>query len=282
MATRRGEIKRMQLSQFANIRSNGLAAFDLNKGDSLLTARLADPGTSAIIISKNGKAVHFALEDVRVRQTRGAGGVRGIRLLGDDEVVGMDVATEGAQLLILTQRGYGKRTIVDHFRKTGRGVQGVIALKISDKTGDIAAAVITGPEVEEVMVGSAKAMVYRTAIKEIRTLGRNTQGVQVMTKLQPTDQVISMSAFKERAWDEEPEPEPTPAPRATRGRSNGTAKKAAAEPAEVPEEPTDDEPTNEVAVDAPETDGDDEQPQGQLGFGFDDDDEPEADVDEDK
>jgi len=229
---------------------------------------------STIIISKNGKAVHFALDDVRVRQTRGAGGVRGIRLLGDDEVVGMDVATDGAQLLILTARGYGKRTIVDHFRKTGRGVQGVIALKITDKTGDIAAAVITGPEVEEVMVGSAKAMVYRTAIKEIRTLGRNTQGVQVMTKLQPADQVISMSAFKERAWDEEPEPEPTPrASRATRGRSNGTAKKAAAEPAEVPETPTNEV---EVEINEPETDSAAEQPQGQLEFGFDDE-EPDED-----
>jgi DNA gyrase subunit A len=202
MATHRGEIKRMNLSQFSNIRSNGLAAFDLNKGDNLLTARLADPGMSAIMVTKNGKAVHFSLDDVRVRQTRGAGGVRGIRLLNDDEVVGMDVATEGGQLLILTDRGYGKRTIVDHFRKTGRGVQGVIALKITDKTGHIAAAVITGPEVEEVMVGSSKAMVYRTAIKEIRTLGRNTQGVQVMTKLQGEDRVMSLSAFKERSWEE--------------------------------------------------------------------------------
>jgi DNA gyrase/topoisomerase IV subunit A len=139
--------------------------------------------------------------------------------------------------------------------------------------------VITGPEVEEVMVGSAKAMVYRTAIKEIRTLGRNTQGVQVMTKLQPADQVISMSAFKERAWDEEPEPEPTPAPRAsraTRGRSNGTAKKAAAEPAEVLETPASDEVTNEAEVGAPDIDAEPEQPEGQLGFGFDDE-EPDED-----
>ena len=224
MATRRGEIKRMHLSQFSNIRKNGLAAFDLEKGDFFLTARLADPDMSVIIVTRNGKAVHFALEDLRVRATRGAGGVRGIRLLGDDEVVAMDVATPGAQLLVLTERGYGKRTVVDHFRKTGRGVQGVIALKITDKTGPIAAAVITGPEVEEVMVGSSKAMVYRTAIKEIRTLGRNTQGVQVMTKLQPADKVISMSAFKERSWDEEPAKLPklaAPAKRATANASNG-------------------------------------------------------------
>ena len=202
MATKRGEVKRMDLGQFSNIRSNGLAAFDLEKGDQLLGARLADPGMRVIMITRNGKAAHFELDDVRVRATRGAGGVRGIRLIDDDEVVGMDVATTGAQLLLLTARGYGKRTVVDNFRTTGRGVQGVIALKITDKTGPIAAAVITGPDVEEVMVGSAKAIVYRTAIKDIRTLGRVTQGVQVMTKLSPDDQVISMSAFKERDLDQ--------------------------------------------------------------------------------
>jgi DNA gyrase subunit A len=262
----------MNLSQFSNIRSNGLAAFDLNKGDNLLTARLADPGMSTIMITKNGKAVHFSLDDVRVRQTRGAGGVRGIRLLNDDEVVGMDVATEGAQLLILTDRGYGKRTIVDHFRKTGRGVQGVIALKITDKTGDIAAAVITGPDVEEVMVGSSKAMVYRTAIKEIRTLGRNTQGVQVMTKLQGDDHVMSMSAFKERSWEE------------------AEAARAAAAPVvtSAPMATDGSEPDLDATADDGEDSDDDdgEAPaQGQLGLGFpeeadedDTGDDPEADL----
>ena len=102
MATKRGEVKRMDLGQFSNIRSNGLAAFDLEKGDQLLGARLADPGMRVIMITRNGKAAHFELDDVRVRATRGAGGVRGIRLIDDDEVVGMDVATTGAQLLLLT------------------------------------------------------------------------------------------------------------------------------------------------------------------------------------
>jgi DNA gyrase subunit A len=259
MATRRGEVKRMRLSQFANIRANGLAAFDLNKGDSLMGARLADPGMSCIIVSRNGKAVHFALDDVRERQTRGAGGVRGIRLLNDDAVAAMDVATDGAQLLILTARGYGKRTIVDHFRKTGRGVQGVIALKITDKTGPIAAAVITGPDVEEVMVGSSKAMVYRTAIKEIRTLGRNTQGVQVMTKLQATDRVISMSAFKERSWDNDDNqmPKPTPGPA-----TSGTR----VAPAAAPNDSIPDEPTGEDASGSSDSNEEIYLPQGQLGF----------------
>ena len=230
MATRKGEVKRMALSQFANIRRNGLAAFDLNKGDSLLGARLADPDMTVIMVTRNGKAVHFALDEVRVRATRGAGGVRGIRLIDKDEVIGMDVAKPGAQLLVLTERGYGKRTLVDHFRKTGRGVQGVIALKIMDKTGPLAAAVVTAEDVEEIMVGSAKAMVYRTAIKDIRTLGRNTQGVQVMTKLQPDDQVISMSAFKERSWEEEEELPKLPKVSARKTSKNSTNGRKPANP----------------------------------------------------
>ncbi len=248
MATRKGEVKKMHLNHFQNIRSNGLAAFDLEKDDSLLTARLADEGASAVLVTRNGKGVRFGLEKVTERQTRGSGGVRGIRLIDDDEVVAMDVAPQerrmcqthyaqwrrenageahrgsvhlpedertdncdaegcerkaehiigSGQLMLLSTRGYGKRTSVGNFRETGRGVQGVIAMKITEKTGPIAAAVVTGPEVEEIMVGSRKAMVYRTKILEIRSLGRNTQGVQVMTKLSGDDEVISMSAFRER------------------------------------------------------------------------------------
>jgi DNA gyrase subunit A len=223
MATRNGEIKRMHLSQFANIRSNGLAAFDLDKGDQMLVARLADPDMSVIMVTRNGKGVQFGLEEVTVRQTRGAGGVRGIRLVGDDEVIGMDVAKPDAFLLVLTERGYGKRTAVSQFRITGRNVQGVIALKINDKTGLLAAAVVTSPDVEEMMVGSAMAMVYRTRIDEIRRLGRATQGVMVMTKLGPKDQVISMSAFKERAFEDVPELPKLSAPRRATG-TNGRAK----------------------------------------------------------
>jgi DNA gyrase subunit A len=217
MATRKGEVKRMHLGQFANIRSNGLAAFDLEKGDNLLGARLADSDMTVILATRNGKGVQFSLGDVTIRQTRGAGGVRGIKLIDDDEVIGMDVARETDQLLLLTVKGYGKRTAVNKFRITGRNVQGVIALKITELTGPLAGAVVTGPEVEEVMVGSAKAMVYRTRLDEIRSLGRNTQGVKIMTKLADGDQVISMSAFRERSWEEIPE-----LPKVASGRRNGS------------------------------------------------------------
>ena len=203
MATRRGEIKQMLLSQFANIRANGLAALDLDEGDSMVSARLAEPDMSVIVVTRNGKGVQFALEEIPLRQTRGAGGVRAIRLSPDDQVIAMDVARPGHMLLVLTERGYGKRTAVRQFRTTGRNVVGVIALKVSERTGSLAAAAVTGPDVEEVMVGSAKAMVYRTRIQEIRMLGRATQGVKVMDKLDPSDRVISISAFKERPHLEE-------------------------------------------------------------------------------
>ena len=170
----------------------------------MLTARLADPGMSVIIVSRNGKGVQFAMEEISLRQTRSAGGVRGIRLIGGDTVVAMDVASPDSFLLILSEKGYGKRTAVKHFRTTGRNVQGVIALKINDKTGPIAAAVILGADVEEAMVGSSKAMVYRTRLDEIRQLGRATQGVKIMTKLRDDDKVISLSAFKERAFADLP------------------------------------------------------------------------------
>ena len=236
MATRKGEVKRMRLNQFANIRSNGLAAMDLEKDDYMLTARLADPGMSVIMVSRNGKGVQFAMEETSLRQTRSAGGVRGIRLIGDDIVVAMDVASPDSYLLILSEKGYGKRTAVKHFRTTGRNVQGVIALKINDKTGPIAAAVILGADVEEAMVGSSKAMVYRTRLDEIRQLGRATQGVKVMTKLRDDDKVISLSAFKERAFDELPEIPRLSAP-ATNGHRNGHKNGAAAQQLalEIPE-----------------------------------------------
>jgi DNA gyrase subunit A len=222
MATRLGEVKRMDLRQFANIRRNGLAAMDLEKGDQMLVARLADPDMSIIMVSRNGKGVHFPLDKVRVRQGRAAGGVRGIRLMDDDEVIAMDVATPDANLLVLTERGYGKRTLVKQFRVTGRNVQGVIALKITEKTGPIAAAVVTGPDVEEVMVGSAKAMVTRTRIAEIRTMGRSTGGVKVMGNFKEGDRVISISAFKEGAYQEVAALPTLSAPRQD-DRSNGNA-----------------------------------------------------------
>ena len=202
MATRKGKVKKMHLDKFQHIRRVGLAAFDLDSNDSLLTARLAEEGMNAVLISRNGKGVQFSLDAVTERQGRSTGGVGGMRLLEDDEVVAMEVVTPDARILIMSELGYGKRTAVETFRTTGRNTQGVIAMKITEKTGPIAGAVITGSDDEEIIVGSRNAMVYRTSLADIRTLGRITQGVKVMTKLADDDVVISMSAFRERTWED--------------------------------------------------------------------------------
>ncbi|MCY4447359.1 MAG: DNA gyrase subunit A [Chloroflexi bacterium] len=275
MTTRKGKVKKMHLDKFQNIRRVGLAAFDLEPNDSLLTARLAEEGMTAVLISRKGKGVQFSLDAVTERQGRSTGGVGGMRLLDDDEVVAMEVVTPDARLLIMSELGYGKRTAVETFRTTGRNTQGVIAMKITEKTGPIAGAVVTGSDDEEIMVGSRNAIIYRTSLAEIRTLGRNTQGVKIMTKLADDDVVISMSAFRERTW-EDFEKLPKVEPKKARAAStNGHASAAVldettAEEAPEPEEPAGDEdaPEAETALedseagDADEAVESDETPSG--------------------
>ena len=251
MVTRKGKVKKMHLDKFQNIRRAGLAAFDLEPNDSLLTARLAEEGMTAVLISRNGKGVQFSLDAVTERQGRSTGGVGGMRLPDDeDEVVAMEVVTPDARLLIMSELGYGKRTAVETFRTTGRNTQGVIAMKITEKTGPIAGAVVTGSDDEEIMVGSRNAIIYRTSLAEIRTLGRNTQGVKIMTKLAEDDVVISMSAFRERTW-EDFEKLPKVEPKKTRAAStNGHAAAAALdEAAEAVDTVEDEAPEAEAALD---------------------------------
>ncbi len=256
MATRKGKVKKMHLDKFQNIRRVGLAAFDLEKDDSLLTARLAEEGMNAVLISRKGKGVQFSLEAVTERQGRSTGGVGGMRLLDDDEVVSMEVVTPDARLLIVSELGYGKRTAVETFRTTGRNTQGVIAMKITEKTGPIAGAVVTGSDDEEIMVGSRNAMIYRTSLAEIRTLGRNTQGVKIMTKLADDDVVISMSAFRERTWEDFEKLPPVqpkkPRPESRNGHASAVALDDAAPEADA-DAPAGDEAEDAVDDSAPET-----------------------------
>ena len=252
MTTRKGKVKKMHLDKFQNIRRVGLAAFDLEPNDSLLTARLAEEGMTAVLISRKGKGVQFSLDAVTERQGRSTGGVGGMRLMDDDEVVAMEVVTPDARLLIMSELGYGKRTAVETFRTTGRNTQGVIAMKITEKTGPIAGAVVTGSDDEEIMVGSRNAIIYRTSLAEIRTLGRNTQGVKIMTKLADDDVVISMSAFRERTW-EDFENLPKVEPKKARAAStNGHASAAALDETAAEEAPEPEEPASDG--DAPEAD----------------------------
>lgn len=178
MATRKGEIKRMVSSSLTNIRSNGLIAMDLEPGDELVSVRGAREGDEVVMVTEMGMAARFPIANVR-SSSRYSGGVRGIRLDPDDKVVSMDVVIPDAQLFVVSRKGFGKLTPIQAYRKTARGAKGVITLKITDKTGPVAAAHLV-VDATEIMLVSEQGIIERLALSEVRVTGRIAQGVWIM------------------------------------------------------------------------------------------------------
>ena len=178
LATRMGEIKRMEFSALANIRSNGLIAMDIEDGDEVVSAWQAGEGDEVVMVSEMGMAARFPISDIRV-SSRKSGGVRGMRLDPGDQVVSMDVVIPGAQLLVLSRNGFGKMTPIQAYRRTGRGVKGVKTLRVTDKTGPVAVAHLV-VDVTEVLLVSEKGTIERVLLSEISVQGRTTQGVTIM------------------------------------------------------------------------------------------------------
>ena len=178
LATRMGEIKRMDFSVLANIRSNGLIAMDIEDGDEVISAWQAGENDDVVMVSEKGMAARFPIAKVPTRQ-RPAGGVRGMRLDPGDRVVSMDVVIPGAQLLVVSRNGLGKLTPITSYRQTGRDVKGVTTLKITDKSGPVATAHLV-QDATEVLLISEKGVIVRVPLSEIRSLGRITQGVKIM------------------------------------------------------------------------------------------------------
>jgi DNA gyrase subunit A len=178
LATRKGEIKRMNYSSVSSIRSNGLITMDLESGDELVSVRGAREGDEVVMVTEMGMAARFAIANVR-QSSRYAGGVRGIRLDPDDRVVSMDVVIPGAQLFVVSLKGFGKLTPIQAYRKTARGAKGVKTLKITDKTGPVAAAHLV-LDATEVMLVSEQGIIERLALSEVRVTGRIAQGVWVI------------------------------------------------------------------------------------------------------
>ncbi|MCS6801504.1 MAG: DNA gyrase subunit A [Chloroflexota bacterium] len=191
--TRRGEVKRVGIQDFATVRSSGLNAMTIEPGDELCWVKLTNSSDDAMLISAGGKAVRFAMEDVRV-SNRGSGGVRGMRLVGTDVLVGAEIVEPDAALLLITANGYGKRTLLRHFPAKGRGTQGVIALTTTQKTGPVAATCVVRDE-DEVMVISSEGVVIRLPANSISLLGRHAQGVHVM-RLGERDRVVSTTRIR--------------------------------------------------------------------------------------
>ncbi|MCR5564676.1 MAG: DNA gyrase subunit A [Gammaproteobacteria bacterium] len=178
-ATRQGIIKKTEVSAFQNIRTNGIKAILLNDGDELFKVALTDGEKDIILGTSSGKAIRFSESDIRP-MGRISAGVRGIKVEDGYQVVGMAVVnTDGDEIVIVTDKGYGKRTNVDAFRVQVRGGKGVKALNLTAKNGNLAS-LLTVRGDEDLMVVTDKGMIIRTHLDQILTIGRDTQGVRII------------------------------------------------------------------------------------------------------
>jgi len=179
-ATRHGVVKKVTLSLLRNAaRQTGIIACELGEGDSLVDAALLEGGEDALLATANGMAIRFPETEVR-RMGRTARGVRGIKLRKGDEVVGLGIAREGTALLTLCENGYGKRTPVSEYRVQGRGGLGLKDIQTTARNGKVVAIAVVA-ESDEIVLISARGMIVRTRVGEISLIGRNTQGVKVMS-----------------------------------------------------------------------------------------------------
>lgn len=190
MATDCGVVKKTVLSAFSNPRRSGIIAITLDEGDELKIVKLTDGHKDIIIGSRHGKAIRFSEADVRATG-RGARGVRGIRLIGDDCVVGMDIVRDDATLLTITENGFGKRTQFGEYRKMNRGGQGVITIISSIRNGMVVDVKAIN-ETDELMVTTSGGIIIRVPVSDIRIQGRNTQGVKIMN-VKNKDKVIAVA-----------------------------------------------------------------------------------------
>lgn len=190
LITRRGEIKRTALSDFSNIRSNGLLAFDIEDGDELGWVLTTSGEDDVILITRNGMSIRFNETDARDR-SRAAGGVRAMTLREDDIIVGADKIRENASLLVVGSHGFGKRTALDEYRLQGRGGVGILTMNVTPKTGPIVGAEVVEDN-DRLIVMTTNGKGIRVKIKEIRLVGRVTQGVKLIN-LAENDQVASIA-----------------------------------------------------------------------------------------
>ncbi|MBI4079419.1 MAG: DNA gyrase subunit A [Candidatus Levybacteria bacterium] len=198
LTTRNGTVKKTAVSEFANIRRSGIAAIKLDKGDELVWSNLTTGSDDVLIFTRNGKAIRFSEKSARPmgRNTMGA---RGIKLVANDQVVGMDVISKDDKpdLLTITEKGLGKKTQVSQFHNQSRGGQGVKVAKITAKTGKVAIAEIIPANCKEVIITSKRGQVVKLLTDQIPKLARATQGVILMRFSNSSDTVTSATCIED-------------------------------------------------------------------------------------
>ncbi|KOY79959.1 DNA gyrase subunit A [Lysinibacillus macroides] len=200
--TKTGITKRTPVSQFANIRTNGLIAISLREDDDLISVRLTDGDKQVIIGTRDGMLVRFQEEDIR-SMGRTAGGVRGIKLRDGDEVVGMEIVESGQEILVVTAKGYGKRTAEEEYRLQSRGGVGLKTIHITDKNGPMVA-VKTVDGSEDLMLITINGMLIRMDVNDISLIGRSTQGVRLI-RLGDDEQVATVAKIEKEEDSHEDE-----------------------------------------------------------------------------
>ena len=201
VATRKGEVKKTAMDEFEVVRRSGLIAMDLEEDDELIGAKLAHADDDVLMITAQGKAIRFTVEELR-SASRTSGGVRGIRLAKGDTVVSLNLTPKDSELLIVTENGFGKRTPIEEYPRHSRGGGGVITSSVTNKTGLVATARIITEKDNDLMIISAGGVVIRTDVNTIRRAGRATQGVSVMN-LGEGDKVVAVATTNGKKLDEQ-------------------------------------------------------------------------------
>lgn len=202
MATKSGVVKKSPIMEYANIRKTGLLAITLKENDELIEVKFTDNDQDVFLVTKNGQCIRFHETDAR-SIGRTAMGVRGINLDGDDEVIGMQLSSQGEALLFVSEKGMGKRTMMTEFTPQHRGGKGIRCYKITDKTGDVVGVKAVDEENEVLMI-TTEGVVIRMGVEGISMLGRNTSGVKLMN-LDDNVIVASMAKVRDEEVEEETE-----------------------------------------------------------------------------
>jgi DNA gyrase subunit A len=199
-ATKNGLIKKTELMAYANPRASGIRAIGLEDRDEVIGVRLTDGQQEIILSTADGQSIRFKEEQVRPTG-RGTFGVVGMKLDGDDKVVSMEILTLGFDILTVAEGGYGKRTEMDEYRLQSRGGKGIITMKTTDKTGRVVGVQQVGED-DQLMLISNKGKIIRLRIKELRVIGRNTQGVRLI-ELEEGERVVSLARVAEKEEDDD-------------------------------------------------------------------------------
>ena len=202
MATRNGMVKKTDISEYQNVRKTGLTAIVLRDNDELIEVKATNGEDDIFLITKKGMTIRFNEKDVR-QTGRTSMGVKGIHLGKDDIVISMQMSSQGEKILLVTENGMGKRTLISEFNAQNRGGKGVKCYKITDKTGDLVGAKIVTDE-NDIMIITTEGIIIRTSCEGISTLGRVTSGVKVINLNYDNNvKVASMTEVQKEEFDDE-------------------------------------------------------------------------------